>query len=76
MRKSKIRLLAAAALVAMLLPVTVHGDTATDEFDRCLNEAIERADERAANGEETRFLRFIAFNMDVATCVASYLSPF
>ncbi|WP_419861883.1 hypothetical protein [Candidatus Palauibacter sp.] len=37
---------------------------------------VERADERATNGEGSKLGRFIKFSMDVAHCTADYISPF
>lgn len=50
--------------------------TPSDEFDECLENAVERADERATNGEGSKLGRFIKFSMDVAHCTADYISPF
>ncbi|MDT8368699.1 MAG: hypothetical protein RQ745_05800 [Longimicrobiales bacterium] len=57
-------------------PGPIFGQTHSDEFDACLEEAVTRADERATNGEGSGYSRFVWFAVDVAACTAAFINPF
>ena len=47
--------------------------TASENFDCCLENAVEAADNRADDGEGTKFSRFLDFTADVAECAVGYI---
>ena len=68
------------SVLALLASSTIlraqASSTPSDEFDACIENAIERADEHATDNEGSKLSRFIKFSMDVAHCTADYISPF
>jgi hypothetical protein len=50
--------------------------TQTEQFDLCIEYAIEAADWRAEEDDDSALIRFLWFNVDVAACTASLILPF
>ena len=50
--------------------------TQIEEFDLCLEYAIDAADQRAEQDDDNALMRFLWFNTDVAACTASLILPF
>ena len=50
--------------------------TQVEQFDLCIEYAIDAADQRAERDDDTVLMRFLAFNADVAACGASFILPF
>ena len=50
--------------------------TQVEQFDLCIEYAIDAADQRAERDDDSALMRFLSFNVDVAACSASLLLPF
>lgn len=50
--------------------------TLMEEYDECLYDAIDAADQRAERDDESTWLQFVEFNLDVAGCTVNLPNPF